>query len=81
MATVNADASGKLSICTRGSVVRAREPFTWTVRGIRLVFVLCIHYVCRGETVSIFFRDLNDASNFELVRRMQFFNSNHRDSH
>lgn len=55
MAIVNADASGKLGIRTRWSVVRAREPFAWTVRGIRLFFVLCIHYVCLGEILSIFF--------------------------
>ena len=31
-----------------------------------IVLVLCIHYVCLGEILSIFFRDLNDASIFDL---------------
>lgn len=55
MATFKADASGKLGICVGGSVVRAREPFAWTVRGIRFSLVLCIH-LCLSRQNTFDFR-------------------------
>ncbi len=67
MAIVDADASGKLGICTRLSVVRAREPFAWTVRGIRLFFC-ALHPLCLSRrNIFDFLRDLNDASILDLI--------------
>ncbi len=71
MAIVNADASGTLGIRMRLLVVRASGAICLDRSRNPIFFVLCIHYVCLGETL-IFFRDLNDASILDLPRRVAF---------